>query len=274
MECRDITLEDITVHAAPGMAVVGWGSRNFTIRHCNVVPESGGWMSATADAMHFGACRGQITVEDSEFAGMGDDAINVHAMYGLATARLDERTLAVARARLHPYYDKARGMWDAPAPGDTLEYSGGEEPLLAQGKMRVEKAWQDARQQRTIIQFDRALPACVAENTVLSNLSTSPSVQVRRCRVHGNRARGFLMQTRHVLLEDCEFEHVSGAGLEICTDAGDWWESLGARDITVRHCTFRRCNFGVARSEAALNIFADLPTAAVRRRRPPAPAST
>lgn len=257
--CGNVLVEDVTVHAVPGMAVIGWECRDISIRRVKVAPVEGGWMSSTADAMHFNACRGRISVEDSEFAGMGDDAINIHAMYGLATARIDEHTLAVGRARMHPYYDKVRGIWDAPGVGDLLEYGGGDEPLLARGQLHVARVRQDTEQQRTIISFKEALPAEVGANTVLWNLSTSPSVRILRCRVHGNRARGMLLQTRDVEVADCVFEDISGAGIQICTDACDWWESLGSRDVTVRQCTFRRCNFGVARREAALDIFSDLP---------------
>ena len=256
--CSDALLENITVHAVPGMAVVCQQSRDVTIRRMRVVPSAGGWMSATADAMHFNCCRGQITVEDSEFCGMGDDAINIHAMYGLVTARVDAHTLEVGRGRMHSYYDKVRAIWDAPLPEDRLEYSGGDEPLLAQGELRVVRARQDLAKQRTVIQFADPLPAAVTNGTVLSNLSATPSVRIRRCHVHGNRARGMLLQTRDVVLEDCVFEDVSGAGAQICTDAADWWESLGSRDVTVQRCTFRRCNFGVARRAAALDIFSDL----------------
>ncbi len=256
--CTGVVLEDVTVHAVPGMAVIGWGSRDITIRRIRVVPAAGGWMSATADAMHFGACRGTVVVEDSEFAGMGDDAINIHAMYGLATARLDDHTLAVSRARMHPYYDKERTVWDLPGVGDILEYSGGAEPLLAQGQLTVAEAHQDHQMQRTIVRFREVLPAGVGVGTVLSDLSTSPAVRIRNCRVHGNRARGMLLQTRDVVIENCTFEDISGAGVQICTDAQDWWESLGSRDVIVKNCIFRRCNFGVARRAAALDIFSDL----------------
>jgi hypothetical protein len=256
--CAKVLLEDVTVHAVPGMAVIGWGSRDLTIRRIKVVPSGEGWMSATADAMHFGACRGTITVEESEFAGMGDDAINIHGMYGMATARVDDHTLAIARARWHPYYDKKRSIWDAPAPGDQLEYGGGDEPLLAQGQLVVVEAQQDTKQERTIVKFKDALPAGVGENTVLWNLSTSPAVRITKCYVHSNRARGMLLQTRDVVLDGCTFEDISGAGLQICTDAQDWWESLGSRDVTVKNCIFRRCNFGVARRAAALDLFSDL----------------
>ena len=257
-DCRNVLLEDVTIHAVPGMGVTGSDCRDITLRRLKVVPADGGWMSATADATHFNGCRGQVMVEDSEFAGMGDDAINIHAMYGLATARIDAHTLAVGRGRMHSYYDTVRGIWAAPQAGDILEYSGGDEPLLAQGQMRVAEAWQDNAQQRTIIRFAEALPDEVGENTVLSNITTTPSVRIRRCHVHSNRARGMLLQSRDVLLEDCLFEDISGAGLQICTDAAEWWESLGSRDVTVQRCIFRRCNFGAARREAALDIFADL----------------
>lgn len=257
--CSKVLVEDVTVRAVPGMAVIGWGSRDLTIRRIKVVPSGDGWMSATADAMHFGACRGTITVEESEFAGMGDDAINIHGMYGLATSRVNDHTLAVARARMHPYYDKKREIWDSPAPGDLLEYGGGDEPLLAQGQLVVAEAHQDPKQERTIVKFKDALPANVGENTVLWNLSTSPAVRITKCCVHSNRARGMLLQTRDVVLDGCTYEDISGAGLQICTDAQDWWESLGSRDVTVKNCIFRRCNFGVARRAAALDLFSDLP---------------
>ena len=257
--CANVLVEDVTVHAVPGMAVIGFASRDLTIRRIKVVPAAGGWMSATADAMHFNACRGRVTVEDSEFAGMGDDAINIHAMYGLVTRRLDAHTLAVARARMNPYYDTQRAIWDAPAPGDVLEYSGGDEPLLAQGQLHVASARQDHATARTLVTVTEPLPATVGENTVLSNISTTPSIRISRCYVHGNRARGMLLQSRDVVLDHCTFEDISGAGLHICTDARDWWESLGSRDVTVRDCVFRRCNFGAARRVAALDIFSDLP---------------
>jgi hypothetical protein len=124
-----VLLEDITVFAVPGMAVIGWQSQDITIKRIKVVPAEGGWMSATADAMHFGGCRGLITVEASEFAGMGDDAINIHGMYGMVTKRFDDHTVEVGRARMNAYYDTERGTWD--------------EPLLPQGQLTVVAAHQD-----------------------------------------------------------------------------------------------------------------------------------
>ncbi len=255
-ECGGVRLADLTVHAVPGMAVIGWQSHDITIKRIKVVPADGGWMSATADAMHFGDCRGRITVEDSEFAGMGDDAINIHGMYGLVTQRLDDHTVAAGRARMNPYYDTERSTWEAPRPGDIIEYGGGQEPLLPQGQLTVVAAHQDTTTRRVVITFKEALPPSIGDGAVLTNISSTPSVRIRNCHLHGNRARGMLIQTRDVIIEDCLFEDITCAGVQLCTDACDWWESLGVRDVTVQRCTFRRnCFWG----GSALQIFSDIP---------------
>jgi len=256
--CENVEMDDVTIHAAPGMGVIGWGSKDITIRRIKIVPSDGGWMSTTADAMHFNHCRGTVTVADSEFAGMGDDAINIHGMYGLAMAKLDDHTLAIARARMNPYYDKFRDIWDLPAPGDVLEYGGGDQPLLPQGTLTVAEAHQDADKKQTIVRFTDPLPPGVDTGTVFADTSTSPKIRITNCYVHGNRARGFLLQSRDVQVTNCRFEDISGAGIQICTDGGIWWESLGSRDVTIQNCTFTRCNFGVAHRAAALDIFSDL----------------
>jgi hypothetical protein len=256
--CQNVSVDDVTVLAAPGMAIIGWGCRDIAIRRVKVVPGESGWMSVTADAMHFNACRGSVTVEDCEFAGMGDDAINIHSMYGLITGIAGDRKFEVAAARLHPYYDKARSAWDAPAAGDTLEFGSGSEPLIAQGQVTVVTAQRDELARRVILTLSADDAHKVGPDTVLWNLSTAPSINIARCYVHGNRARGMLLQSRHVLVQNCVFEDISGGGIHICTDAADWWESLGSRDVTVRGCTFRRCNYGVARRVAAVDVFSDL----------------
>ena len=255
--CENVRLEDITVHAVPGMAVIGLQSRDITIQRIKVIPAAGGWMSATADAMHFGGCRGLITVEDSEFAGMGDDAINIHGMYGVVTRRIDDHTVEAGRARMNPYYDTERTTWDEPRPGDIIEYGGGKEPLLPQGQLTVVAADQDAKARRVVIRFKEVLPESVGDGSVLTDVSSSPAVRIRNCYVHGNRARGILIQTRDVVIERCRFEDITSHGIQLCTDACDWWESLGVRDVTITGCVFRRNCFWWG--GAAVHISSDIP---------------
>jgi hypothetical protein len=254
--CRDVTLDDVAIDATPGMGLVAWECRDLSVRRLSVVPPPGFAMSATADATHFGGCRGRILVEDSSFAGMGDDAINMHGMYGLVMERPDDRTLLVQCARLHPYYDTERSQWNLPDTGDILEACAAESPLLPVAGLTVAEARQDGK--RTFIRSTEPLPAAIAVGSLLANVSTVPSVRIARCTVRGNRARGFLLQTRDVVVEDCVFANISGAAIQICTDAAEWCEGPGARDVIIRRCTMSGCNYGIARRDASIDVFADM----------------
>ncbi|MEI8037156.1 MAG: hypothetical protein WCJ14_02090 [Verrucomicrobiota bacterium] len=254
--CSDVLIEDVAVEATSGMGLMAWECRDLTVRRFSVVPPPGFAMSATADAMHFGACRGRILVEDSTFAGMGDDAINIHGMYGLVVERPDDRTLLVQRARLHPYYDKERSTWDLPAAGDAIEACAADAPLLPVADLTVAESRQDGK--RTLIRSTQPLPAAITVGSLLANTSTLPSARIARCKVRGNRARGFLLQTRDVVVEDCAFTDVSGAAIQICADAAEWCEGPGVRDVIIRRCSISGCNYGIARRAAAIDVFADL----------------
>ncbi len=256
--CREIRIDEVEINSAPGMALWAHGCRDLTLRHLRVRPRPGSLHSTTADALHFSACRGTITIEDGEFSGMGDDALNIHGMYGLVEERLDARTVAVVRARLHPYYDKVRTGWDPPLAGDRIEAGGGSEPLLPKAVFTVAAANPEATRERTLLRAEADLPPDIVAGSVLANASAAPSVRIRRCLVRGNRARGMLLQTRDVVIEDCRFEDISAAAIQLCADGSTWWECLGVREVTVRGCTFLRCNFGAAKRAAAVDVFSEL----------------
>lgn len=209
-------------------------------------------MSATADATHFNNCRGTVTLEDCLFEGMGDDATNIHSMYMVVTERVDARTVRLARGR-HPHRMQA-----IPRPGDRLEFGGGDNPLVPYVTAVVETATPNPEAGVATIRFTEPLPVRTATEDVVGNASTCPVARILRCTVRRNRARGMLIQTRGVLLEDCVFEDVSGAALHICADANYWWEGLGVRDVTIRGNRFSRCHFGAARRAAVIDIFAEV----------------
>jgi parallel beta-helix repeat protein len=258
VDCNDVSLWDVTIHTAPGMGLYAWRCTNVKLMRFSVKPQADRWMSTTADATHFLACRGKVTIGFSEFVGMGDDAVNIHGKYGLVTERIDDRTLAVANGRLHPYYDKERSPWEQPQEGDRIEFGSPEQPLHALGQLTVASATFDAARKRTIVKFTQPLPKEVMPNCVLANVSATPAVRINDSEVRGNRARGFLLQSRDVKVSGCTFSDTSGPAIQVCADADEWWESLGSRDVTITDCDFFRCNFGIARRSAALEVFASL----------------
>ena len=254
--CSDVTIDDVAIDTTPGMGLIAWECRDLTVRHLTVAPPPGLVMSSTADAMHFGACRGNITIADSHFAGMGDDALNIHGVYGLVVARPDDHTVVVQGARLNPYYDKARSAWTLPLAGDAIEACAVDAPLLPTLQFTVAEAHIDGA--RTVISSTEALPAAITVDSLLANTATLPVVRVARCQVRGNRARGFLLQSRDVVVADCTFTDISGAAIQICCDDAQWCEGPGARDVRIHGCYFADCNFGIARRGAILDLFADL----------------
>lgn len=70
-------------------------------------------MSTTADATHFGGCKGTIRLSDCLFEAMGDDGVNIKSgLYLTLLRRLNANTIE-ARHNLR--------MMDTHDPGDVME---------------------------------------------------------------------------------------------------------------------------------------------------------
>ncbi len=90
--------------------------------------------------------------------------------------------------------------------------------------------------------------------------------------VRRNRARGFLINNRQSLIEDCTFDQISGPALLMDCEAYNWWyvllmyysfvlmnnlqcfsrEGNCARNLLVRNNRFIDCNYGTARREGLI----------------------
>jgi hypothetical protein len=250
-DCRDVSLAGVTVYCCPGMGLVAGESYDFHLKDFRVMirPGSGRLMSATADATHFNACGGRITIEDCLFEGMGDDATNVHSMFLRITEKpAPDTVVAVVRNRwLMP-----------PRVGERMEWTSGK-TLGVLGTGRVSRVVLDRQARTHRVTFEAPAPEGVAVGDLLGNASRCPRLRIRRCTVRSNRARGFLIQTRDAVVEDNRFENCSGAAMHITCDGGFWTEAIGTRDVIVRRNTIVDCNLGVAMTEGAINVFAHLP---------------
>lgn len=250
--CADVTLSNVTVHAAPGMGLVGELTTNITLQKFNVRirPDSGRLMSTTADATHFSGCKGTVSIEDCLFEGMGDDGVNIKSgLYLTVRERVDDHTV-LGQHNLK--------MSDVPDAGDTLEMAHTDTlSPFASGTVR-EAATEPGEGNMHRVRFKEPLPAELREGDVLGNASRVARLRLARCTVRGNRARGVLCQTRDAIIEDCTFQHCTGAGLMVLTETVHFHESIGTRDVIVRNNRFENCNRGAASAEAALCALAYL----------------
>lgn len=248
--CADVRVSDTTVFTCPGMSLVGSISTNISLQRYNVLirPGTSRMMSATADATHFGGCKGTVSLEDCVFEGMGDDGVNVKSgLYLTVKERVDDHTV-LCQHNLK--------MVDVPDAGDDLELSH-QETLLPFATNRVVSASLEAGPEKIHrLTFAEALPAELRAGDVLGNASRVPKLRISRCTVRGNRARGVLCQTRDAVIEDCTFRNCTGPGVLVLTETTHFFESIGTRNVTVRNCLFENCNQGAATAEAPLAVLA------------------
>jgi hypothetical protein len=248
--CSNIHVRDVTVHTCPGMALVGGITTGISLERFNVLlrPGSRHLMSATADATHFGGCKGTVSLKDCTFEGMGDDGVNVKSgLYLTVLERAGDRAV-LCRHNLK--------MHDVPDPGDVLELSH-PETLLPFATGVVDVATLDkAAENLHRVTFTEPLPADLRPGDLLGNSSRAPRLRIRNCTVRANRARGVLCQTRDAVIENCTFRHCTGPGVLVLTEITHFHESIGTRDVTVRGCVFDNCSRGAATAEAPLAALA------------------
>lgn len=240
IKCTNVYMENVNIYSNPGMGVVGVECRDITIRHLKVMirPGAGRWMSSTADATNFRGCRGTVVMENCLFEGQGDDATNVRSgEYLVVAERLDDKTL-----RFKTGY-RYGGDPTPPEIGDKLELSGEDKPLLPYATVTVQSVEIDEKEKTLIVVLSGKLPERTRAGDVVGNASSCPVLRIRNCTAIRNRARGFIIKTRDVIIEDCTFQDICASAVGLEADINAWWESIGSRDVIIRNNRFIDCRF-------------------------------
>ncbi len=245
-DSSDCTLRDVTINAFAGMGFVASDrSINVTLERYRVErPKNSKRLTSTnADGSKFIFTGGLLTVKDCQYEGMGDDAINVHSSFGQIT-EIDKEQALLEIIRPHrdgPHQISKRYV----LPGDKIEIYDGI-TLLAKGIATVLKRDDNK------ITLD-ALPEDVAVNDLFNNLTMSPRVRISDVSVRRNRARGFLLQTQDVIVENCKISDPTGVGIFVTTDINYWYESGPGKDIIIRNNIIENANNHLIR-EGAINV--------------------
>jgi parallel beta-helix repeat protein len=187
-------------------------------------------------------------MRDCVFEGMGDDATNVGGLYLIVRERIDGSTvLASHNLKLH----------GRPDPGDRIEFVR-RETLLPYAAATVKAVGEIDQEGASRVEFDSPLPADLKIGDVLGNTSHTPRVRIARCKVGGNRARGFLLQTYDAIVEDCEFRNCTSGGIWCLNEVVHFHEGVGARDIVIRNNRFENCNYGGPIGESVISAYSYL----------------
>lgn len=234
LEARNIRLHHVTIHSQPGMGIVGHRSENILLDGLRVVPLPGQRMSTNTDATHFTSCKGYIRYHNCQFEGHGDDAVNIHNYY--LTIEKPEAgngyNLVLKGADWHAQ------VLDYPDVADTMELVK-KQTLEVVKRVIIKEVDNDFQNLCCRVSFAEDLPSDI-ENYYLINVTRLPQVEITGCSVLSNRARGFLIKTRHVLIEHNLVMESTGSGIHIGAE-GDWHEGPASENVIIRNNRLIRC---------------------------------
>lgn len=233
----DTIFKDFVIHSAYGMGILAQRSTNVSIIGGGVYPREGSFTSTMADATHFSNCRGLIVSNGATYAGMMDDAINVHS----TCLKIVEKT--GPKQILCEYMHHQAIGFEVFEKGERIRVI--RAPILTHGaEMTVEKV--EMLDPRHVL-IDYSLtdfgedPAFDIGDAV-ENATFQPAVNFVENTVKNNRARGALFTTpKPVLVEGNLFENVSGTAILFAGDASGWYESGACEDVVIRGNSFINC---------------------------------
>lgn len=232
----DTHIENVTVYAAGGMALIAERSENFHLNGFVVTSTEERTMATRADATHFLGCKGLVRLENCRFEHMLDDGINVHGAYIKVVEYVGDTTFLCEIS-----HRQQRGLTFA-EPGDRIMITS-HETVLPIFETTV-KSIEVLNEQRLLVTASR-LPEVMPEGPLsLENLTWYPDVVMKKNIIRDNRARSALITTKgKVLIEDNYFSSQMH-GILIEGDNNSWYESGGVQDITITNNTFENIGYG------------------------------
>lgn len=243
--CTGITLDDVTIHSQPGMGIVGFDSKDITLRRLSVVPAEGYHFSTNTDATHFACCEGELNFQNCIFMHQGDDATNVHGYYHNISDDGDGWLRLTLAVNTHA------SLADVPRIGDRMEIVriNTLEPI---GEMTVCEVSHQEGAMDVRVRLDGTLPEgwheCYAFNT-----SKLPHLTFEGCTVLGNLARGVLCKTRGVVLRGNVFRGCTGTAIHVGAESG-WREGTHAKDVRIEDNVMVNCGLGAGCQNGASGI--------------------
>lgn len=241
---RSTTIRDVEIERCGNTAVNAYApSRDLTIERMNVRMPAGSaaLYSSNADVINLDGLGGTLRIADCRFKGHGDDILNVHAQAGFVK-RIDPKTGAVELVFRNDFQPEAplNDRW-AVAGDQLMVY----DPVTQQEKgVAVLESYGASRGRVKAVGF------ALQERDVVVNLKSLPSVHVSGCEIENGQARGFLLQTRKFLIENCRFKGLAMPGILIAPDSVRWGELAPTVDGTIRDCVFEKCS--IVRGACAL----------------------
>lgn len=235
-DSKDVKVENVTLYHTASMGVIGQISENITLDGVRAVVREGTdrMLSTNADATHFVNCRGKLTITNSKFVSMMDDAMNIHGIYNPVIKNDGDKSY---RLGFGHFQQKGIQIY---RPGDEIavidKYT--MKTLCRANVVSAELISPD----EVLLETDKVLPLIDeigADKLVTENLSTAPEVYISGCETGNNRPRGFLISSSAGVLVENNIFYNMNQGIQLGGEMKDWYECGETHDVTIRNNEFR-----------------------------------
>ena len=230
--CDGIHIENVTVHASPGLAVGLVSNRGeILVRGLEVrfAPNTTRLLTANADGVHCQQNRSGPVIEDCYFEGMADDGVNIYTPPNVVReVRSPSQWLVSPGAII--------------LPGDRLQVL---DPKTGRLRGVVKVTGGRIEQRAFLIHLEPPLEGVVAgadhraADTLYNLDACGTGFVIRRNHMNGNRRYGCLLRAGNGVVEDNLFADTTGAGVVLANEP-DWPEGPVPWGITIRSNRFFR----------------------------------
>jgi hypothetical protein len=243
-DCQGILFEDVVVKRTPATAFLLHGCRDLHMDGVTVADfakndDSGVHaISAGGDGLHCSDCRGNLLLKDLQFQGIGGDAINIYQTYWRITARLDDRSVLIAREG-----ERQVEAWELPQPGDFVQFSSPASlQLLGEIGIASAELQPSAHAPGIRLSFPETLSPVIVPGTLVCSVVDAPRIGLDHATIANVAGRGLMMHTRGEITNN----HFKGCADEAILLAPDLLAMQGpaVQNVRIRGNTFEDCNHG------------------------------
>jgi hypothetical protein len=246
LDVVDFMVESITIFTSWCMGLVTLRAKRLTVTHFHVLRRDERWASTIADCMHFADAREYVNIFDSKCEAMGDDGLNIHAVYFNVSQIVNSSALIIqssgAADKLHV------GI------GTRLEFSSNQQPFTVYATATV-TSFEMISSNSALYVFDTSVNVSIGDLTCVAD---TPRLTIRNFTVANNRARGVLLETRNIDMKQSLFNRTSGPAVYFQPSLF-WHEGPAARNASLSENVYINCNEGIAQ-HAGFIIVLPVPT--------------
>lgn len=232
--CHRVLLKDIVIHSASSYGVLlKPRSSDFTFDNFSMRLPKGSERvyCANADGVHILGLMGKLTFKNCNIEGLGDDCLNIHGI-AAQTQALDKEnktlTAIYARTKEKPLPEYWACKWDSIHVYDPVTF-------LKKAEFIVEDIDENYN-----VKY-KELKGEIEDGDVLANSVYYAAVHVDGCTLRNTRARGLLIQSQNVLVENSYIYGMSLPAMLFSPDIKVWYEVGPVNNVEIRNNVIEYC---------------------------------